>query len=107
MKIVVYSIGIHFPDNDFRNAIRGFLENFKNVTLDFSKEDICKIYNEMIYGCYLLYQRGIDTTNTKNYLEININQIFFNEEVLQKISENNTNHDFHYLDLYSNCIYTA
>lgn len=117
-KNQIYSVGIKFADNDFGNAIRGFLQNIRIVLKEtkaihlskmFEKHNFVEMYNQSIYGCYLLYQNQFEYQAKINpeYLKISVNQVYFNEEVLEVLEDQNTNHEFHYYSLFEDEIYTV
>jgi hypothetical protein len=117
-KNEIYSVGIKFADNDFGSTIRGFLQNIRIVLKEtkaiylhkmFEKHNFVEMYNQSIYGCYLLYQNKFEYQAKLNpeYLNISVNQVCFNEEVLKVLEDPNTNQEFHYYSLFEDQIYTV
>lgn len=90
-------IAIRFGDNDFSNTFHGVLatihDAYKWNDKIPTKEQLCKIINEMVYGHYLLYQNMFEYNDeksgeicegTKKYLQqIKPERILINEEVDQ------------------------
>jgi hypothetical protein len=88
-------IAIKFGDNDFYNSFTGVLKTLLEAykwqdKLPEDKEKLCKIINEISYGCYLLFQNqfsyneeksGELCLRTKEYLQIKSSQILINKEV--------------------------
>ena len=88
-------IAIKFGDNDFYNCFSGVLKTILEAykwteSLPKDKTHLCKIINEISYGCYLLYQNQFDYNDeasgelcerTKKYLQITPERILLNEEV--------------------------
>lgn len=88
-------IAIKFGDNDFYNCFTGVLTTLLaaykwNESLPTDKEKLCKIINEISYGCYLAFQNQFNYNEektgqlcqrTKEYLQIKPTQILLNEEV--------------------------
>lgn len=88
-------IAIKFGDNDFYNCFTGVLKTLYEAykwqdKLPEDKEKLCKIINEISYGCYLAFQNqfsyndeksGEFCERTKLYLQIKPEQILLNEEV--------------------------
>lgn len=88
-------IAIKFGDNDFYNTFKGVLETLNGAykwtdRLPVKKAELCKMINEISYGCYLLYQnqfsyndekQGEVCERTKRYLQITPEKILIDKEV--------------------------
>jgi len=88
-------LAIRFGDNDFYNAFYGILEAIGNSNKWRKeelkdKEKLCLIINQISYGMYLLYQNRFEYNEeksgnlcerTKNYLQIEPDQIYIDKEV--------------------------
>jgi len=92
----IYSLGIMFNDNDFYTTIMPFMNGVIHLIDDYSfnkkeinKDLIANIFNESIYGYYILYQNRFEyqcfpenLANIKKYLKIDSSDIYINEEVV-------------------------
>jgi len=87
-------IAIKFGDNDFYNTWQGVLKVLREAYIWQkklpSKEQLCKIINELSYPCYLLFQNQFEYNEEKdgnmhghtyNYLQITEEQILIDKEV--------------------------
>ena len=109
-------LGIHFGDNDFHTSIRAFLgilvgnevwhvRLFKNLT----KASVVEVYNEIIYGLYLVTQRldrgalpdAKEKEHMTKYLAIKESNVFLGQEVIDHYNElmasRNYNGDYHFI----------
>ena len=107
-------IGILFGDNDFGTTIEAFLshlltikqnDRIKNIPLEeiYTKERIVDLFNNNIGIFYWINQNGLsyaleDFDGKKEYLNIQIKNVFINEEVDNVLKEDNDSR-FHYIDL--------
>lgn len=110
-------IAIRFKDNDFfrtwEGVLRVFLEKYRFTgELNFTKEQIFKICNEISLGIHMVQQnthgeqndkyQKMYLVNTKKYLKLTIDRIYVNEEVDEIINRNSKNSfldsNFHILD---------
>ena len=94
-------IAIKFGDNDFYNCFSGVLKTILEAhkwteSLPKDKTLLCKIINEISYGCYLLYQNqfkyneeksGELCERTKQYLQITPERILLDKEVDEYLAE--------------------
>ncbi len=117
-----------FSDNDFRMTMKGFLSLFKDSFLvemypeSVTKQNISKFWEESKIGIYLITQHhfsGCNPTkgeteeelqknldNLRNYLVLKDNHIYFGQECLDRIIEDN-NGEFCYIDTDSGEIYSS
>jgi len=116
-------LGIVFNDNDFHNAIVGFLRtlhdglmwNCDDVAEWLTKEMIADIFNSSIWGIYCLYQRRYldfqgwkphedeeHAQRTRKWLQIKPEHVLFDEEVdehVKNLKEKNWgNGEFNWYD---------
>lgn len=88
----IKAIGIRFSDNDFGVTVHHWLEQFVQVMTyrrgveEYNKEKIVEIYNKTIGSFYLMYQADDNKDEEEikritNYLQIELDQVFLNEEV--------------------------
>lgn len=108
-------IAIKFGDNDFWSTFHGVLNVINEAyiyklgshdEIDVTdKERLCKMINELSFGCYITRQngnRGYDENeHTREYLKITTEKIYVNEEVTQLIIDytgGNGNGDISILD---------
>lgn len=101
---------IRFGDNDFSNTNMAFLRTLRDSFYYrpkalLTKEQIVKIYNEMIFGLYLLNQNQNqyknETVSIKRYLKISVDRVHINDEIDEWVSKRGSmsNHDWFYLDV--------
>ena len=113
-------IAIEFGDNDFHSTwlgvLKAFNESYKynlgsHKEIDISdKKWLVKVFNKLSAGFYLLRQRGTEWENMENYLSIDVDNIFINEEV-DELTQKNNNHEVFILNTdldYENneCVYS-
>lgn len=79
---------IVFGDNDFYNTFVPLVEALgKAAWEEITKEQLCEIANNLLYGYYLLHQNrfrytnGNETNLKDTYLKIRPQDILFNEEM--------------------------
>jgi len=91
----IYSFGIRFSDNDFYRTITAFMDAVIVLFDDYAfnkkevnKDLIVQLFNESIYGHYIIYQNRLEyqcssenLNNVKEYLKIDSFNIYINEEV--------------------------
>jgi hypothetical protein len=110
-------LGIHFGDNDFHAAIRAFLSVLggdevwlERVMKGLTKADVVTVYNETIYGLYLMTQKLSyhdrqpllnEKAHLTKYLSIKEENVFIGPEVLAHyntlMASGNYNGDYHFL----------
>lgn len=114
-------IAIRFGDNDFHGTFRNLLQTILNA-YEYNervptKEQMLVLINKLAYGHYLLFQNqfeyndeaNMEESHTKEYLEIPMSKLLYNEEVDEYLKENyDDNSETFILDttLYSNQIYS-
>lgn len=103
-------IGLNFGDNDFGYAItpwmRDLKESIKQGLLpieNINEELIANLFNESIYGYYILNQNLLQYNkgdNIKNYLTINKDDVFLDKDLLEKLKTATSwsNYAFWYFD---------
>jgi hypothetical protein len=97
----IYQIGIRFPDNDFGNTVRAFLDGLKEWdALD--KPTIVELFKRSAPGLYWLYQNRMGyglNWKPECYLFIQEKDVFLGKEVEEYLKNNssNCNGDFHVL----------
>lgn len=97
-------IAIKFGDNDFHATFRGvlwfILIGWKYNRVELTKAEYLNIINECSATAYKLFQNPLCLESTKEYLQIEIGQVFLNEEVDEVLKSDmmNWNHDCFILD---------
>lgn len=88
---------INFNDNDYGNTFYGVMEvllssYIHNSKISNNKDYLVNIINEISYPCYLLFQNDSEFLSDKyslqDYLKINKEEIFIDEEVDLYIKKN-------------------
>lgn len=99
-------LAINFMDNDFHRTIKNignlFLHYYNlNGEFRFDKSQTIKLWNELSYGIYLLYQnefRYFDSNeqSLRGYLKIDDSNIFIDDEVdnfyYRQVDQGQVNH---------------
>lgn len=107
-------IGIQFHDNDFYFTFVAFLQSLDKVGLqsykNLTKEKVVELFNRSASGLYWLYQNKMEYQtdwDASSYLEIDIEDVYFDDEVKEHIKELNgwSNGEFFVLD--KNCVYSV
>ena len=107
-------IGIYFGDNDFWRTVTSFLDlleegkdnHHRGLTLEerYTKERILYLFNESANVIYLIKQNGfcynLDSKidGLKEYLTIDIKDIYINEEV-DEMNKQDNDACFHYIEI--------
>lgn len=106
MKIKIEKIAIVTHDNDFISVYRGVLEtlkaaNYWKCRLNFTKQQLCEIINDITLSHYKLFQNQYEYSNGKSfeehylhikkYLTRKEEDILLNEEVDKYLEKNDWN----------------
>lgn len=105
----IKKLAINFGDNDYHRTFKSILDTIalsylNNGSLDFTKEQITFIINELSYGMYLLHQNRFkyEVDDSSEYLTIIVEMVHINEEVDSLIDDittkDNGNHQVFILD---------
>jgi hypothetical protein len=101
-------IGVNFSDNDFwfvfKEALKLMCTTFKNIE-NKSKEDIVKFLNSKLADIY--YKEVPDgSPHIREYLKVNRENIYFNDEVTAFIENTFHNIEFYVVDTNNNKVLT-
>lgn len=98
-------IGINFKDNDFCQVARGFLAGLIHTGIDiYDKEKVVKVWNASSEGLYRLYQNPFEYNHDEQpgrigqYLTIDEDDVYFDEEVDQYLAKEFLNSEFCVID---------
>lgn len=99
-------IGINFGDNDFCNVAYGFLAGLKHTGIDIyqDKSKVVKVWNVAAEGLYRLYQNPFEYNHDETegwvgkYLQIDEDDVYFDEEVDEYLKTQFLNSEFAVID---------